>query len=61
MIDTDDWPMPDLEEWRAYLAAKASLGVPALYYADRVDNGDTFAPEDYDALRRTWSSWRTGR
>jgi hypothetical protein len=61
LIDTDDWPMPDLAEWRSYLAEKPSLGIPALYYTDRVDNGEMFEPEDYEALRRTWSSWRTSR
>jgi hypothetical protein len=61
LIDTDDWPMPNLAEWRAYLREKASLGIPALYYTDRVDKGEMFTSEDYEALRSTWSSWRTSR
>jgi len=62
LVDTDDWPMPSLAEWRAYLAAKPSLGVPALYYTDSVDaTGETFEPDDYENLRRTWSTWRSAR
>lgn len=62
LIDTDDWPIPSLAEWREYLAAKASLGVPSLYYAESLDStGESFGPEDYEALRRTWSTWRSGR
>ena len=62
LVDTDDWPMPDLAEWRAYLDAKSSLGVPALYYTDSVDGtGETFTADDYEALRRSWSTWRSAR
>jgi hypothetical protein len=58
-IDTDDWRMPDLGEWRRYVELKPELGVPALYYADAVDaTGESFGPADYAALRRTWSEWR---
>jgi hypothetical protein len=58
-IDTDDWCIPSLAEWRAYLAEKPLLGVPALYYADSLDySGETFAAVDYEALRRTWGEWR---
>ena len=59
LIDTDDWRMPSLDEWRRYLALKPGLGVPALYYADAIDaSGEPFEPADYAALRRTWSDWR---
>jgi hypothetical protein len=58
-IDTDDWRMPNLDEWRRYVELKPELGVPALYYADAVDaTGERFEPADYAALRRTWSAWR---
>ena len=40
---------------------KPSLGVPSLYYAAGIDaTGESFGPDDYEALRRTWSSWRAG-
>jgi hypothetical protein len=56
LIDTDDWCVPSLAEWREYLAAKKSLGVPSLYYADALDlTGEAFEAEDYEALRRAWA------
>jgi hypothetical protein len=55
LIDTDDWCAPSLAEWREYFAAKTSLGVPSLYYAEALDlTGEAFQPEDYDALRRAF-------
>lgn len=61
-VDTDDWCVPDLETWRAYLAAKVDIGVPSLYYAGHVDaTGESFTTEDYDALRKSWAEWRAER
>jgi hypothetical protein len=58
-IDTDDWCAPDLAEWRAYTEMKPSLGVPSLYYADRLDlSGEMLEPSDYALLRRTWATYR---
>lgn len=37
LIDTDNWPMPGPEEFRAYVRAQPDLGVPSLYYATHVD------------------------
>jgi hypothetical protein len=62
LIDTDDWCVPNLEEWRAYLQAKPLLGVPSLYYAESLDaTGESFEPRDYAALRETWDRWRATR
>jgi hypothetical protein len=62
LVDTDDWRMPDLAEWRAYLALKPRLGVPALYYADALDaTGEQLSSDDYAALRDTWAAWRASR
>jgi hypothetical protein len=59
LIDTDDWCPPDLATWRRYLAIKAELGVPALYYATGLDlSGEDFEPEDYAAIRRVWATYR---
>jgi hypothetical protein len=56
LIDTDDWCVPSLAEWRAYLAVKPELGVPSLYYADALDlTGEAFEPEDYAAIRGAWA------
>jgi len=58
-IDTDDWCVPDLETWRAYVELKPELGVPSLYYASHLDaTGERLTPADYEALRRTWGLWR---
>lgn len=58
-IDTDDWCVPDLATWRAYLDVKLDLGVPALYYVSHVDStGEAFAQDDYEALQHAWSRWR---
>jgi hypothetical protein len=62
LIDTDDWRVPNLEEWRTYLALKTSLGVPSLYYADALDaSGEQLEAADYAALRETWTTWRSAR
>jgi hypothetical protein len=59
LIDTDDWCAPDLATWRAYLAAKAELGVPALYYATGLDlSGEGFEDEDYASIRQIWAAYR---
>lgn len=53
LIDTDDWAIPDLATWRAYLDVKPELGVPSLYYATHIDvSGEALEGEDYAALRR---------
>jgi hypothetical protein len=52
LVDTDDWAIPDLATWRDYLALKAELGVPSLYYATRLDvSGEALEEQDYAALR----------
>ena len=59
LVDTDDWRIPTLREWREYVEEKPSLGIPSLYYSEAVDaTGEPFEPEDYEALRRTWADWR---
>jgi hypothetical protein len=52
LVDTDDWAIPDLATWRDYLAVKAELGVPSLYYATHLDvSGEALEEADYAALR----------
>jgi hypothetical protein len=61
LIDTDDWAAPNLETWRAYLAAKPAIGVPALYYATHLDtSGEALSDEDYAAVADVWERWRRG-
>jgi hypothetical protein len=57
-VDTDDWCVPDLANWRAYAAIQPELGVPALYYATHLDlTGERLEPGDYALLRETWSAY----
>ncbi|OJV59632.1 MAG: hypothetical protein BGO38_12565 [Cellulomonas sp. 73-145] len=59
LVDTDQWPMPDRAQWRSYVAAQAALGVPALYYAERIDR--TQEPLRDDDLALVAATWRTYR
>ncbi len=60
LIDTDNWPMPNREAWRDYLAVQAELGVPSLYYATHVDtSGEELAAEDYAAVAAAWAGCRS--
>jgi hypothetical protein len=59
LVDTDDWCMPSLAAWREYAAVKPDIGVPSLYYADRLDlSGERLMEQDYALLRHTWSQYR---
>jgi hypothetical protein len=56
LVDTDDWCVPDLAQWRDYLAVKGEIGVPALYYTTHLDRtGEALEETDYAALRELWS------
>jgi hypothetical protein len=55
LIDTDDWAMPDRATWREYQAVKGSIGVPSLYYVDRIDQSqEPLEDEDYALMRATF-------
>ena len=56
LIDTDNWQMPDLESFRAYLRVQRELGVPSLYYTTHVDgSSEALAAADYAALLQSWT------
>ena len=58
-IDTDDWCMPSRAEWLAYLEAKASIGVPALYYVDSIDfSGEAIQDGDLARVAEIWRGYR---
>jgi hypothetical protein len=62
LVDTDDWCVPDLATWRAYLRDKISLGVPALYYVSHLDaTNERLTGEDYAALAESWAAYRETR
>jgi hypothetical protein len=61
LIDTDDWAMPDRATFRSYLEVQPDIGVPALYYVDRIDmSGEPLGEDDYAALRRAWQRCADG-
>jgi hypothetical protein len=62
LIDTDQWPIADLAQWRAYVLAQSRLGVPALYYAERLDrSGEELGGEDLALVASTWHEYRQRR
>jgi hypothetical protein len=62
LIDTDDWCVPDLATWRAYLREKPFLGVPALYYVSHLDaTNEMLMDDDYAALAESWAAYREAR
>ncbi|UBV44259.1 hypothetical protein LAJ19_13860 (plasmid) [Deinococcus taeanensis] len=62
VIDTDNWPMPDIDAWRAYTRQQPALGVPSLYFVTHVDSdGQALTAADYALVRSTWAQWRARR
>jgi hypothetical protein len=58
-VDTDGWCMPDERELAAYAAVAPSLGVPALYYADRMDlDRRLIGPDTWSAVAAAWAAYR---
>ncbi|GAB3614839.1 alpha-amylase family protein [Humibacter ginsengisoli] len=61
-IDTDQWPMPNLQEWLAYASVQAELGVPALYYVESIDNSrEAIGDDDLDEIASLWRGYREAR
>jgi len=61
-IDTDQWPMPNLQEWLAYASVQAELGVPALYYVESIDNSrEVIGDDDLDEIASLWRGYREAR
>jgi hypothetical protein len=61
LVDTDQWPMLDVAQWREYVAAQAEDGVPALYYAERIDrSGEELTPADLGLVADAWRAYRAG-
>jgi hypothetical protein len=59
LIDTDQWPIADVAQWRPYVQTQARLGVPALYYAERIDrSGEQLTELDLALVASTWRDYR---
>ncbi|MFU8850393.1 hypothetical protein ACNAW0_05335 [Micromonospora sp. SL1-18] len=62
LVDTDQWPVTGLAEWRSYVVAQGRLGVPALYYAERIDHsGEELTDHDLALVASTWRDYRARR
>jgi hypothetical protein len=58
-IDTDDWAMPSLDEWRAWQRAKPLEGVPALYHVEGLGTVDErLAEGDLRLVAHEWAAYR---
>lgn len=55
LIDTDQWPMQTRADWLGYAEQQAGLGVPSLYYVERIDNsGEEIAGADLEQVAAWW-------
>lgn len=62
LVDTDQWPMANLTEWRSYVMTQGHLGVPALYYAERIDRSrEELTNHDLALVAQTWRDYRANR
>jgi hypothetical protein len=58
-VDTDDWAMPSVDEWRAWQRAKPAEGVPALYHVEGLGTVDErLADGDLRLVAREWADYR---
>jgi hypothetical protein len=59
LIDTDGWPIPSRAALLEYVSAQPKLGIPALYYATRLDvSGETLTDSDYRHIAKVWERYR---
>jgi hypothetical protein len=69
LINTDNWPLYDLDQWRDYLAIQPELGIPASWYARLfwggylgADSGtqreEVLTEDDYRRWREIWVAYR---
>jgi hypothetical protein len=57
LIDTDNWPVRDRRSWREYVRLQPSLGIPSLYFADRIDlTQEPLDDGDYALIRESWKA-----
>lgn len=60
-VDTDQWPMPNRAEWLDYARTQGHLGVPALYYLEKMDHEEPIDVEHLAEIARTWDEYRESR
>jgi hypothetical protein len=57
LVDTDGWRLPGQRDLAAYAEAAPALGVPSLYYAERMESG----PIDTDTWAAVAAAWAAHR
>ena len=62
LIDTDGWVLPHLAAYEKWTELQTTIGVPSLYYADRLDmpstSGQVIPTSLLEATSRHWDSYR---
>jgi hypothetical protein len=69
LVNTDNWPLYDLDQWREYQKIQPELGIPASWYAQSFWGGylgmsggsqklEAITEEDYTHWRETWKEYR---
>jgi hypothetical protein len=56
-VDTDGWRLPGQRDLAAYAEAAPALGVPALYYAGRMES-EPIDPDTWAAVAAAWAAHR---
>lgn len=58
LIDTDGWPLKDLQHLNKYVPLQPELGVPSLYYALSLGKEPiSFSHVEYSLISSTWQSY----
>ncbi|MCL6442858.1 MAG: hypothetical protein K6T83_05270 [Alicyclobacillus sp.] len=63
LINTDNWIMYNMDQWRQYLEVQPELGIPASWFTHGVLGEGTwqyeaFTEDDYSRWREIWSAYR---
>ena len=62
LIDTDGWALPSQAAYQSWTSAQTGLGVPSLYYTDRLDVPDPseqpIPPASLHATAHHWAAYR---
>ncbi|MFJ6453927.1 hypothetical protein [Paenarthrobacter sp. NPDC091669] len=62
LIDADGWTLPSQAAYRSWTSAQAGLGVPNLYYTDRLDVPDpSEQPIPPASMHATAEQWAANR
>ncbi|WP_309104230.1 hypothetical protein [Microbacterium sp.] len=57
-VDTDQWPMPNRDEWLDYARSQSEFGVPALYYLERVGADEPIDLAHLAEIAQVWDDYR---